>query len=113
MTANAWKCDVDHSHVKSNRKGPTSTSQEHDGDTSFRKLVQTLAGLLSPCAFGHATRDLDMFVHGDDFIVAGDGDDFDRLSLKLNEKLELVQKARLGPGYDSEATVLNRFAWEA
>ena len=27
---------------------------------------------------------------------------------KLNEKLELVQKARLGPGYDSEATVLNR-----
>ena len=43
----------------------------------------------------------------DDFIVAGDGDDFDRLSRKLNEKLELVQKARLGPGYDSETTVLN------
>ena len=29
-------------------------------------------------------------------------------SLDVNEKLELVQKARLGPGYDSEATVLNR-----
>ena len=45
---------------------------------------------------------------GDDFIVAGYGDDFDWLSLKLNEKLQLVQKARLGPGYDSEATVLHR-----
>ena len=90
---------------------------QQDGDTSFRKLVQTLAGL--------ATRDLDMVSHGDDFIVAGDGDDFDMLSLKLNEKLELVQKARLGPrlgpGYDSEAIVLNRcvtyndpgLAWEA
>ena len=49
-----------------------------------------------------------MVVHGDDFIVAGDGDDLDWSSQKLNEKLELVQKARLGPGYDSEATVLNR-----
>ena len=47
-------------------------------------------------------------MHGDDFIVAGCGDDLDWQSQKLNEKLELVQKARLGPGYDSEATVLNR-----
>ena len=62
-----------------------------------------------------------MVVHGDDFIIAGDGDDLDRLSKKLNEKLELVQKARLGPGYDNEATVLNRcvaynssgLTWEA
>ena len=62
-----------------------------------------------------------MVVHGDDFIVAGDGDDFDKLSLKWNEKLELVQKARLGAGFDSEATVLNRcvtyndpgLSWEA
>ena len=62
-----------------------------------------------------------MTVHGDDFIVAGCGDDLDWLSHKLNEKLELVQKARLGPGYDSEATELNRcvayndsgLTWEA
>ena len=60
-----------------------------------------------PCAFGHSSRDLDMVVHGEDFIIAGDGDDFDWLSQKLNEKLELVQNARLGPGYDNEATVLN------
>ena len=43
------------------------------------------------------------------------------LSQKPSEKLELVQKARLGPGHDSEATVLNRcvpysdsgLSWEA
>ena len=62
-----------------------------------------------------------MVVHGDDFIVAGCGDDFDWLSQKLNEKLELVQKARLGLGFGSEATVLNHcvvyndsgLTWEA
>ena len=74
--------------------------------------VGTDIGLLSssncPCASGHSSRDLDMVVHGDDLIIAGDGDDLDWLSQKLNEKLELVQKARLGPGYDNEATVLNR-----
>ena len=37
-----------------------------------------------------------MVVHGDDFIIAGDGNDLDWLSQKLNEKLELVQKAIIG-----------------
>ena len=81
----------------------------------WQHLVQKVGadiGLLCssncPCVFGHSSRDLDMVVHGDDFIVAGCGDDHDWLSQKLNEKLELVQKARLGPGYDSEGTVLNR-----
>ena len=72
---------------------------------------------LSMCVRTLNTR----FGHGDDFVVAGDGDDLDWLSQKLNEKLELVQKARLGPGYDGEATVLNRcvtysdsgLTWEA
>ena len=58
---------------------------------------------------------------GDDFIVTGCGDDLDWLSQKLNEKPELVQKARLGSVYGSEATVLNRcvvcsdcgLTWEA
>ena len=60
----------------------------------WQHLVQkvgTDVGLLSssncPCAFGHSTRDLDMVVHGDDFIVAGDGDDLDWLFQKLGEKL--------------------------
>ena len=62
-----------------------------------------------------------MVVHGDDFIVVGCGADLDWLSQTHNEKFELVQKARLGPGHDSEATVLNRcvtyndsgLTWEA
>ena len=33
-----------------------------------------------------------MVVHGDDFIVAGCGDNLDWLSQKLNEKLECVQR---------------------
>ena len=64
--------------------------------------VGTDVGQLSssncPCSFGHSTRDLDMVVHGDDFIVAGHGDDLDCSLQELNEKLESAQKARLGPG---------------
>ena len=48
-----------------------------------------------------------MVEHGDDFIVGGCGEDLDWLSENLNEWLELVQKARLGPGYDRETTALN------
>ena len=67
----------------------------------WQHLVQKVGtdiGLVSssscPCAFGHSTRDLHTVAHGDDFIVTGDGDDLDWLSRKLNEELELVQKAR-------------------
>ena len=62
-----------------------------------------------------------MVVHGDDLIVAGCGEDLDWLLQKLSENLELVRKVRLGRGYDSEATTLNRcvmcsdvgLTWEA
>ena len=84
---------------------PAAAGRQH-----LVQKVGTDIGLLSssncPCAFGYSTRDLDMVVHSDDFIVAGCGDDLDWLSRKLNEKFQLVQKASLGPGYDSEATVL-------
>ena len=93
--------------------------QQQDGSALFRDGADI--GLLSsskcPCAFGHASRELDMVVHGDDFVVAGCGDDLLCLLQKRNEKLGLVQ----GPGDDSEATVLNscvtcsdsRLTWEA
>ena len=44
--------------------------QQQDGNTLFRKLVQTLACSAQagcPYAFRHSSRDLDMVVHGDDF----------------------------------------------
>ena len=66
--------------------------------TGWQYLVQRVStdiGLLSssscPCAFGLASRDLEMVVHGDDFIIAGSGDSLDWSSQKLNEKL--MQKA--------------------
>ena len=61
-----------------------------------------------PCAFVHASRDLDVVVHGDDFTVVGCGDDLDWLSQELNERFELAQKARWGPGYDTGSTMLHR-----
>ena len=48
------------------------------------------------------------FGHGCSWIITGCGEDVDWWSQKLSEKLELAQKARLGPGYDGEGTVLKR-----
>ena len=80
--------------------------QQQDGNATFRKLVQTLVCSVQAIVLVRSDTHPEI-LHGDDFIVAGDGDDLDWLFQKLNEKLKLVQKARLGPGYDSEATVLN------
>ena len=37
-----------------------------------------------------------MVVHGDDFIVAGCGDDLDWQSQKLNEKLDFGAESQIG-----------------
>ena len=161
VTANVWKCEVDWSRVRSNRKGTdryfagtpplaivrnvisraakisktgnrpqlmvpdakraflqvdalTETYCENSpylrvtercwllkkfmygtlpAVAGWQHLVQKVGadiGLLSasncPCAFGHTSRDSDMVVHGDDFIVAGRGDDLDRLSQKMERE---------------------------
>ena len=52
--------------------------------------ISLLSSSNCPRAFGHASRDLDMVVHGDGFVVAGCGDGLNWLSQKLNEMLELV-----------------------
>ena len=62
--------------------------------------IVLLSSSTCPCVFVYASRDLDMVVRGLDFIVAGCGDDLDWRSEKLNEKLVLVPKARLGSGND-------------
>ena len=50
---------------------------------------------------GLAARDLDMVVHGDDFIVAGSGEDLDWLSQKLNCNLHSGSK----PYWDQYTTM--------
>ena len=62
---------------------------------SISQQIHISMTFFSPCASGHPSRDLDWVVLGDDFIVAGCGDDPDRLPQKLNEKLEVVQKAAI------------------
>ena len=84
--------------------------QQQDGNTFFRKSVRTLACSAQESVHVRldTSRYLDVVVHRDNVIVAGCGDDLDRLSQKLNEKLELVQKARWGSGNEREASVLHR-----
>ena len=48
------------------------------------------------------------WLHGDDFLIALPKEDLDWVTQKPNEKHELVQKARLGPGHDIEELVLDR-----
>ena len=60
----------------------------------LRGLGPTQLSSKCSCSFGHASRDLDMAVHGDDFFVAGSGEDLDWPPQKMNDSLELVQKTR-------------------
>ena len=69
--------------------------------------IDLLSSSNSPCAFGHSNRDLDMVMYGNDFIVAGDGDDLDWLFQKLNEKLEW-KKATSVIGYDTGSSKRER-----
>ena len=69
----------------------------------WQHLVRKLGadiGLLSstncPCAFGHASRDSDMAVHGDDFIVAGCGDDRDWQSQKTEREARVGAESQIG-----------------
>ena len=42
-------------------------------------------------------------MHGEDFVVAGCGEDVDWPSQKLSDVLELVQQARVGPAYEQRS----------
>ena len=99
--------------------------QQQDANTSFQELAQTVACAAQAIVQVHSDTRCEIWkwscmvmIY---FIIAGDGDDLGWSSQKLSEKLELVQKARLGPGHDNKATVLNRcvifgnagLTWEA
>ena len=96
--------------------------QQQDGNTSLRKYVQTLAH--SAQAIVHVRSDTrhDMWTWSCMVMMSSSLEMMTTsIGYHRNEKLELVQKARLGRGYDSEATVLNRrvtcsdagLTWEA
>ena len=73
-------------------------------------------GVASSCVFRHPERDLVSSVYGDDFATTGAKDDLDWFLATLEERYELVESARLGPGAadDKEARILNRVVrWTA
>ena len=69
-----------------------------------------LKGAASSCVFRHPERDLVSSVYGDDFATTGSKEDLDWFLGCLQERYELTESARLGPGDedDKEARILNR-----
>ena len=66
-------------------------------------------GIASPCNFSHEARDINLTVHGDDFLVAGSREDCNWLREKMKKKYELKFNM-LGPegDCDKEIRILNR-----
>ena len=72
-------------------------------------------GKASPCNFAHASRDLALTVHGDDFTAVGPEEEL-RWFKSIMEKQYEVKTKLLGPeeGMEREVRVLNRtISWEA
>ena len=72
-------------------------------------------GQSSACVFWHPSRHLRCSVHGDDFTTTGPKESLDWFREKMEQKYELKEAARLGPGSgdDKEGRILNRIVrWE-
>merc|ERR1711940_492141 len=67
-------------------------------------------GRATPCAFVHRQRNLKLVVHGDDFTVSGLEGDLDWFRAKIQQKIEVKFRGRLGPGVrdDRSIRILNR-----
>ena len=69
--------------------GRRDGNDDDDGDHDrhhFQSLEFTFKG--SPCIFHHASGDLVTYVHGDDYVTAGDPIQLKWLRTKLEEKYE-------------------------
>ena len=69
----------------------------------WQRLVRKVSadiGLLSlsncPFAFGQASRDLEMVVHGDDLLIAGSGDDFDGVISETGREARAGAESQIG-----------------
>jgi len=94
----------------------------------FGKLVAEIleaAGYLRlqviPNAYNHPQRDVDVVVHGDDFMADGEDHQLDVLEQTLENAIELKRVGRVGPGRQAIGHMLKRtirwgpegFSWEA
>ena len=67
------------------------------------------SGISNPCVFHHATRDISIVVHGDDFTALGLDEDLDWYEGQLKEHFEIKVRGRLGEGCkDNQIRILNR-----
>jgi len=78
--------------------------------SSFLKSIGFRQGAACPCLFFNESRNLAISVHGDDFTTVGPKCELDVFEKLLEEKYELKNGGRLGPGRNDckELTVLNR-----
>jgi hypothetical protein len=66
-------------------------------------------GKASKCSFRHEARDIDLTVHGDDFVIVGDAKGIRWLQEEMKAKYE-IKCSILGPdpGMDKQVKILNR-----
>ena len=88
----------------------------HNEYSGFMRSIGFVMGDASACVFRHVTRRLVSSVHGDDFTSSGPKRQLDWLKAKMEEKYELKENYRIGPGPADarEARILNRIVrWTA
>ena len=66
-------------------------------------------GIANPCLFKHKSKDIQIVVHGDDFMAAGDAEDLKEVEELLSNKYKITSNI-LGPdaGQLLELRILNR-----
>ena len=88
----------------------------HSEYSSTMESMGFLRGDASACVFRHPTKRLVASVHGDDFTVAGPKNLLDWMKAEMEQRYELTETGRLGPGPSDgkEVKVLNRVVrWTA
>ena len=67
------------------------------------------AGRYSPCTYRNKHRDLQTFVHGDDFVTAGDWKECEWFKAQLQRRFDIKSKVvGMGPNDVREERILNR-----
>ena len=62
-------------------------------------------GDASACIFRHSSREIVCSVHGDDFTSSGPKRDLDWMKSAMEQKYELTESGRLGPGPEDDNDV--------
>ena len=72
------------------------------------KDAQFEAVAIVPNTYHHPQRDMDIVVHGDDFVAVAEDDHLNFLERVLENSMEIKRVGRIGPGRSSTGKVLKR-----